>query len=323
MGDLPYQLFSQTCVGYSFQWGNLWFIHLITSKTPNVYWIHFSETPPRMHSWRQGWLITSLDRLNIHWRGSIPNYILHILRSIYWSTKNYIISKAYLFKWLLNYMFYNDNSQHTTSIIFKFLCYHLHLCHPIPACDIFPPKKMSDPFRPWVRPCACVGSGPKKIGRSVVAPEVPVGCHQPTPPPTHVPSPRNGNYHQQWSCLSMSINVRFPGDLLDQEKWHKETFQTFRGGCIVNKICSRLSWKWLIFHNFQVETMTQILLGQMSGMKLIYTQHFLEMGNFIGNLEWFFIRPPNFCLCPPRITIGSPSKKEPDIDPQVVRKKVV
>ena len=102
-------------------------------------------------------------------------------------------------------MFYNDNSQHTTSIFFKFLCYHLHLCHPIPACDIFPPKKMSDPFRPWVRPCACVGSGPKKIGRSVVAPEVPVGCHQPTPPPTYRPPElvttiNNGLVYQ---CLSM------------------------------------------------------------------------------------------------------------------------
>ena len=37
--------------------------------------------------------------------------------------------------------------------------------------------------------------------------------------------------------------------------------------------------------------MTQILLGQMSGMKMIYTQHFLEMGNFIGNLELFFLDP--------------------------------
>lgn len=72
--------------------------------------------------------------------------------------------------------------------------------------NIFPPKKMSDPFRPWVRPCACVGSGPKKIGRSVVAPEVPVGCHQPTPPPPTYRPPEmvttinNGLVYQ---CLSM------------------------------------------------------------------------------------------------------------------------
>ena len=44
---------------------------------------------------------------------------------------------------------------------------------------------ISPAWVPWVRPCACVGSGPKKIGRSVGAPEAVSGrqVSQPTPPP--------------------------------------------------------------------------------------------------------------------------------------------
>lgn len=171
---------------------------------------------------------------------------------------------------------------------------------------------MSDPFRPWVRPCACVGSGPKKIGRSVVAPEVPVGCHQPTPPPTYRPPEmvttiNNGLVYQ---CLSM-LDFR-------ETCWTKknDTRKSFKLSVVVVKMIDLPQFPgW--------NNDPDLTWGQMSGMKMIYVQHFLKMGNSIGNLEWLFIRPPNFCLCPPRITIGSPSKKNPDIDPQVVRKKVV